>query len=407
MHWTHELHKQHPARVMDFDNLYNGLVQHADEGFISISKGEDELEGLEIFTYTPNCVGDKAWNSYTALARGLILHPESNSVVATPFPKFWNHGELDVPMPDEDFTVFEKLDGSMGTAFHWNGYWHVATKGSFYSDQAQWATKWLRSHHKCTNKMQQGYTYLFEIIYPENRIVVDYEGRSGLFLLESYDDKGFSLGQDGHDAHGKGITLDELATYLGVSHALYWNHFEDVDHVKNHFNSLDYNHEGGVVRYDSGFRMKIKGEEYLRMHRIISHCSPLNIWSMIVAGDDLDEFRKEIPEEFHTDFDKIRELLEGQLEENMSLLSEWHEKTKDLSDKEVGLMLKDIDSDIVRSFIFPWRKKGLKGIMQEKDLSKLSNADLFTRERFLRSIRPTSNNLEGYTPSMMSGMFDS
>lgn len=78
----------------------------------------------------------------------------------------------------------EKLDGSLGILYQHAGAWHIATKGTFASAQAQWATDWLRRHIDPALLARFGaYTLLFEIVYPENRIVVDYGDRAGLTLL--------------------------------------------------------------------------------------------------------------------------------------------------------------------------------------------------------------------------------
>lgn len=47
---------------------------------------------------------------------------------------------------------------------------YIATRGSFESDQALWATEWIQKRFRPVDFLA-GYTYLYEIIYPENRVV--------------------------------------------------------------------------------------------------------------------------------------------------------------------------------------------------------------------------------------------
>jgi RNA ligase len=108
--------------------------------------------------------------------------------VARPFPKFFNYGE----QPDEDtrrlgqpFTLSEKVDGSLGIHYRWNGTDGIATRGSFHSPQAQWATAALADSPPV--RFDYGRTHLFEIVYPENRIVVDYGDRAELVYLATLD----------------------------------------------------------------------------------------------------------------------------------------------------------------------------------------------------------------------------
>ena len=66
---------------------------------------------------------------FSLISRGLILDPVQRLVIATPFPKFFNFNEGGVALPDEPFTVSEKLDGSLGILFHHQGKWRITTRG--------------------------------------------------------------------------------------------------------------------------------------------------------------------------------------------------------------------------------------------------------------------------------------
>ena len=105
--------------------------------------------------------------------RGLVLDSDGN-VVAKPFKKFFNLEELTPgQIPNEPFEVFEKMDGSLGILFNYKGEWILATKGSFISEQAVKGMQILKKYKY--ERLLEGYTYLFEIIYSENRIVCQYE----------------------------------------------------------------------------------------------------------------------------------------------------------------------------------------------------------------------------------------
>jgi RNA ligase len=119
------------------------------------------------------------------LARGLVPDREARVVRATPFPKFFNHGEMAAPIPDEPFVADEKMDGSLAILFHDGDRWRVATKGSFDSPQARLAELWLAAHP--LHLLTPGTTYLFELIATDNRIVVKYDFE-GLVLLGALDE---------------------------------------------------------------------------------------------------------------------------------------------------------------------------------------------------------------------------
>ncbi|MCC6744610.1 MAG: hypothetical protein IT175_12190 [Acidobacteria bacterium] len=151
-----------------------------------VSARRHPTEPLTIYNYTARCQYDGHWTPMTRQCRGLIAD-DSGQVVARPFPKFFNYGDLAVgEIPDEPFDVFEKLDGSLGVLYRTADGPAIATRGSFTSEQALLATDMLRSRYAGAEFLD-GCTYLFEIIYPENRIVVDYGGESRLVLLAVID----------------------------------------------------------------------------------------------------------------------------------------------------------------------------------------------------------------------------
>jgi RNA ligase len=61
---------------------------------------------------------------------------------------------------------------------------------------------------------------------------------------------------------------------------------------------IESNAEGFVIKFKSGFRMKIKGEEYVRLHRLLTNFSNVDIWELLKEGKNLDEFLDRVPDEF-------------------------------------------------------------------------------------------------------------
>ena len=145
---------------------------------------------LTIYNYSKECQHKGEWNETTLNCRGLVLD-ENDNIIARPLPKFFNDFELEkmgINFPKEEFDVYEKMDGSLGILYKEDGIYKIATRGSFDSEQAIEGTKIL--HEKYSNiKFKDGITYLFEILYPENRIVVDYGNTRDLVLLAMIDTK--------------------------------------------------------------------------------------------------------------------------------------------------------------------------------------------------------------------------
>jgi len=81
----------HPARTIPYADLVAGLEAARGRGLVS--RKECPETGLHIYCYTQRCVYDDAWDAFSLVARGLIVDPAEQAVVATPFPNFFNLGE--------------------------------------------------------------------------------------------------------------------------------------------------------------------------------------------------------------------------------------------------------------------------------------------------------------------------
>ncbi len=359
---------RHPARTIAFDQLVSSLEEARAAGLVF--RRYHPPTGLSLFRYSDSCVYNNAWTDAALIARGLILHEELRLVVATPFPKFFNAGERGLPAPDLPFEVFEKLDGSLIIIFYHDGRWIASTKGAFDSAQAQWAQE--RIDALDLDVLTQGTTYLAEAVYPGNRIVVLYD-EPALVMLAAY-------AQDGSELSF--ADLDSVARRLGWRSAER-HAFSSIKDLIVHAGTLPKSKEGFVVRFSDGSRLKLKGAEYKRIHALISGCTPLAIWEIIAAGDDLEMVRRDLPEEFWADFDDIRARLTTKLASLEARLVQAAASVAHLTDKELGLQQSRLSRD-VKPYVFPFRKKGgLPGV----------------RSGLLKAIRPTANELEGYTPS--------
>jgi len=204
-------------------------------------------DGLVLFNYSQHAQFENRWNWFERVSRGLILNSENGSVVARPFDKFFNWGERDRTTDAQLREVTEKLDGSLGIGFFHNGTWKVATRGSFTSEQALWATKQLSWHN--LGDFPIGYTPLWEIVYPDNRIVVDYGDMQELILLAVR-----------HIESGAYLPYGELEE-VAVRHdfllpKIYQLNTNDCLSLAQ---NLDASKEGWVLYFADGQRFKIKG----------------------------------------------------------------------------------------------------------------------------------------------------
>jgi len=257
-----------------------------------VSVQSHPTEPLNILNYTNQCQFDGAWNDVTKKTRGLIYNVDTEEIVARPFAKFFNHTEehskaLDWSKP---VRVQDKWDGSLGILYQEpdSGRMSIATRGSFTSEQALHATEVLRSRYE-DFQPYEGYTYLFEIIYPQNRIVVDYGDMDDLVLLDVLDN------ETGHSVIG---SVQEMFHWHGPF-AEWWSYDSLFDVVESLVDEQS-NAEGFVVYLkQSSERVKIKFEEYKRLHRLMTGVSNKTIWEMLSSNQPIESLLDVVPDEFY------------------------------------------------------------------------------------------------------------
>ncbi|MDQ6908425.1 MAG: 2'-5' RNA ligase [Chloroflexota bacterium] len=281
--------------MIDRENLARMIAQR----YISVQK-HPTLD-LSIYNYTDKAQYARVWNPETLACRGLIMDG-AHHVVARPFPKFFNYAELvaqGAQLPAEEFTVTEKVDGSLGILyFDGEGQPTLATRGSFTSAQALRGTHLLRSKYGDV-AFERAYTYLFEIIYPENRIVVDYGTMEDVVLLAAI-----------HTESGREVSYDALRAMAGpLPVVTRYDGIRDVDQLAAMEKE---NREGFVVFFRTGERFKVKFAEYVRLHRLVTGTNARAIWDVLRHHQSFDDLLERVPDEFYRWVATTKGALEGE-----------------------------------------------------------------------------------------------
>jgi len=146
----------------------------------------------------------------------------------------------------------------------------IATRGSFTSPQATWATNHLRSHPDleagAATILTTG-TPCFEIICEASRVVISYPFED--LILLAVTDIATGATRPELEASWPGRVIGrhtDLGAYRDLS-ALAW---ADA--------------EGFVIRFADGTLAKTKFAEYLRLHKLITGVSPLLLWENVATG---------------------------------------------------------------------------------------------------------------------------
>jgi RNA ligase len=243
---------------------------------------------LTIYDYSNLCQAKNAWNEVTFKCRGLVIETSTGNIVARPFNKFFNLGqtnELSIPSEIPDYAIgYEKVDGSMLNVFNYQSSWMTSTRGSFKSDQAIKGLDMLKDYKEYVDQLNPHYNYIFEIIYPENRIVVKYDF-TRLILLAV-------IAKDGNELDINNVNWPSKAKILNTNISPEKANLLDIENEEGYvFRWMDCN---GQVQ-----RCKVKFEKYLLLHKAKCFTSNVSIWEVFYDEEKLSKLLELIPDEYY------------------------------------------------------------------------------------------------------------
>lgn len=275
---------------------------------------------LEIWNYTEKVQYNDLWDGVTLSHRGTVRDLEGN-LIAKPFNKFFNI-EQNRHIESNSFEIYDKVDGSLGILFNYQGEWILATRGSFTSEQAVKGQKIIRKYP--ISRLDVSLTYLFEIIYPQNRIVVDYGKKEDLILLAITDVEGNEYPIEGLKGEFELCKKYDFKDYKEIQ-KLNWD-----------------NSEGFIVKFSNGDRCKVKFKNYIELHKKLSSISERAVWELICEKRKIEEFLDITPDEFHEQIKNWYDLLILKKDNIISMISEKFVRLPIFkSRKEFAMLIKD------------------------------------------------------------------
>lgn len=247
-------------------------------------------EGYIMFKY--NQLSSDFTNSRVRECRGIIFREADWKCVCHPFDKFGNYGESYCPEINwNNCSVQEKIDGSLMKVWY-DDAWHISTNGLIDAFKAplECADKNLDSYgklflycltkmgineHKLFSSLDRHFCYMFEMISPYNRVVIDYKEHKLYYLgcRSMVSDKE-------HAPFELNIFKDEFP-----SPKIYNLH--TLKEVQEAAKALPWDEEGYVVCDNNFNRVKIKSPEYVLAHksRTNGNVSVLRLIDLILTNE--------------------------------------------------------------------------------------------------------------------------
>ena len=221
--------------------------------------------------------------------RGIILRKNDWKIVCYPFKKFFNYGEGHSDTIDfETSKVQEKVDGSIMKMWYDGNEWIISTNGKIDSTDVTCAigksfnelfieslknqldndeTKY-NEFFETLNK-HKNYTYIFEMVHPLTRVVIEYDKPDLRHIGTRNND-----------------TYEELDINIGIQKPTEYK-FNSFDDVINMSRLLPYSKEGYVVVDANWNRVKVKSPAYLAVHHLKNNgvISARRVIDIILKGE--------------------------------------------------------------------------------------------------------------------------
>lgn len=276
-------------------------IESRDEFVVAVKEGYTVINYNVMMADTFDCTIRRE-------CRGIIFDTATGDILRRPFHKFFNVNEREetqehVVDMSRDYTILEKLDGSMIAPFIVNGEMIWGTKMGA-TEVAEPVEEFVEAHPNYRQfaeyVIESGYTPIFEWCSRKQRIVLDYKedqliltamrdtttGRyvAGSFLVISAENYNIpvirqwdnTLVEQWHNTVQRGNkTLSSFVNFV--------RDLEDL--------------EGFVIRFDDGHMLKLKCDWYVQIHKAKEKIlQDRNIVELILDGK-LDDVKAHLPQE--------------------------------------------------------------------------------------------------------------
>ena len=284
-----------------------------------------------------------AWNGFLQSCRSITIDVENEIILTSPFDKFFNIGELESTSWDivkglmekaSNIEFSNKLDGSICIARYVNNDFFITTSGSLDPEEEQSTVlrdvKVMFLSEQCNNLRQMvksypEYTFMFEYIAVNNRIVVKYNKEDeGLYLIgmrNIYD--GTSLSYKDLRTMASGFNTKVTSVFNGT-----------LDEVMEQIRTKTSDEMEGFVINIDGRLFKLKTDDYVKIHKIISRLSSPNVLIRAIADGIYDDLLSKVPDSYKPMIKKISKIIFDYEKRNQTLTKEYYDKAPKEDRKE-------------------------------------------------------------------------
>lgn len=261
-------------------------------------------EYSDVFGGESEIVYDEFWDRFDNFyreCRSIVINVVSDEIAILPFNKFFNINELDETNIDvvkermlnaKSIEITDKLDGSMQCGrFYNNKIIMSGSKSLSVNDSWRLADgyKMLTTNENYVQMLTENpdLTFIFEYLsYEDSHVVIYSEDDYGLHLI------GVRNTITG-ELYSYQVMLDYAKKYNVKTTTLFVD--KTLDEIMESLDDYKSNEKEGFVLNIDNFMVKIKYNDYVAMHKILSQISSINLIIKAIGDGIFDDFISKIP----------------------------------------------------------------------------------------------------------------
>lgn len=287
------------------------------------------------------------WDMYDGIyrtMRSIVIDIDTLEVVTYPFDKFFNLNEMEETNINtireyikkaKSIEISDKLDGSMACVRYYNNEVFATGSKSIIREQSWRLNDIYNMIESNPNIMQMimdysNYTFIFESITKSDVHVVIYDDKDlGLHLIGARNMDTFEM-----------LSYKDIVELANKYNILTTTIFDKTfDEVINSLDDKKSNEKEGFVLNIDGFYVKIKYNDYVLMHGILSNISSINLVIRNYADETLDDLLSKIPTAYRNRVMVVVNLLNKYVQQMESRIIFWYDKVKDMNIKDAAIFL--------------------------------------------------------------------
>lgn len=337
--WVEELNGIEPFnQYPEYADLLSCLELNQHDNFLLIRYGRYS----NIYDNEAGNLGEDFWDRYNGFyreCRSVVIDVVNDCLVLSPFKKFFNINELEETSLDniqnkiakaKTVEFSDKLDGSMQSATWYNG--EIVMAGSQAINPAN---SWrLQDGYKMIRELP-GYelmlkdhpntTFIFEYISLKDAHVVKYtKEQEGLYLI------GIRSNTTGVEFSYKAVI--ETAEMYNIPKTEVFD--KTLGQLMNELDDKSSDEAEGFVINIDGYRVKLKYNDYVHIHRVLTKLSSINLVIRSIADGQYDDLLAKLPMAYHDNVKKIAAIVMNYVKETEKQIGEYYNSAPKDNKKE-------------------------------------------------------------------------